>query len=163
MSNNSQSVGANPKPLLAQPVGEFKKELYAAVGGGAVTFAIADLIAEAVAAGSLLRGYKTTGAPIEMAAPATAFAYKVDADLKPLDGGLASDPTIFSTSSNAKVIDEVGFEQDIDPQGSRTYGQAPLSNGYVTKSALASIWVEEGSIVEISIGLSMNPALETTL
>ena len=164
MSNNSQSVGRNEPGRLLQLVGGFKTEYLGAVGGTTVT--VADLITKATTDGVLMQGTKTVnGSVVSVAADGTEYVYKIDVDLKPIGGGFDTiDDATVSSTSRALVTGVAGNTQNMDGGGSRTFGERDAPNGgFLVPSNFASVTVDEGSIILVSVSLARPAANEATL
>lgn len=166
MANNSQSVGFNALPRSLQLKGEKKTEHFAPVGGGNVIVTAADLIAAAVADGTIMSGYKQVdNSLVSVAADGSESVIKIDIDLKPIGGGEgAIGDASRTTTSDAIVTDLSGSTQNMDGGGSRTFGSLePDSSGFNVPANFLQVEIIEGSLVEITTVFARAPVDEATL
>lgn len=144
--SNNQTVGANALPAKVQFIGNHKYEILAAAD---MKVSLDDMKTAMETAGALL--YDPLSNSQAFVAKADMIV-KIDIDLKPVEGGAGElgETDGRATSSEAAVIMPNGDYQNIDPGGSRTFGDVKNGEFYVPTN-FDTLQIAAGSVVEITL------------
>lgn len=149
------SVGVNPAVVaapLTQFIGSFGADFFAS--GADLTVTNADLLAAAVAAGTLVRKSDGTSRVVAL----TDVITRIDVDLKPVGGHVdVLGVQTVTTASDATHV-RGGGVYDIDPGGSSSVGEVRDAKGYLLAANTGDVVIKDGSGVVISFDVASIPA-----
>jgi len=158
MASTGQNLGQPPAPgPRRQAVGGYTYEIHAS--GGDVDKSIADLIADAQAAG--IQMFFEDGTSVVVGGNATDFVARIDVDLKPLGaqvGGLNSGTV---TTTSEAVFRHGGLDHNLDSMGSVEVGFHQSQGGFYLPHNFPGkfeISVADGSCVVVSVVFATIPA-----
>lgn len=150
--STGQNVGVNNASSKSQFIGSFGGDWFA--DGADLAIAPADLLAAAVAAGTLVRKSDGTSRAVLV----TDKIVRIDVDLKPVGGHVDVAGVQTPTTAADATHDRGGRKYDIDPGGSSTVGEMRDHQGFLIECNSGDIVLKDGSGVVISIDIASIPA-----